>query len=54
MLVRKQVHVPIEEQTWDNFKILAIKRGKSVAGMISELVYREVAEAAFEVGEDKE
>ena len=53
MLVRKTVHLPIEEKTWDEFKILAIRRGKSVDGMVSELVYREVSDAAFEEPEEK-
>ncbi len=52
-VARKTVHIPIEEKTWDEFKILAIRRGKSVDGMVSELVYREVADSAFDVGEEK-
>lgn len=52
-LVRKHVFPPVEEKTWQDFKILCIRRNKSIDGMISELIYQEVANSVFEVEGEK-
>lgn len=47
-LVRKTVHVPIDDKVWEDFKVLALRRKKSVDGLVAELVYGEVAGSVFE------
>lgn len=54
MIVRKTVRPPMEEKTWEDFKILAIRRKKSIDGLVSELIYREVSDSAFEVATEPE
>lgn len=41
-IIRKTVHIPIEDKTWTAFKILALSRGMSIDTLISELIGREV------------
>lgn len=52
-IVRKHCVPPIEEETWKKFKILCIQRNKSIDGMVSELIFQEVANSAFESEEEK-
>ena len=51
-LVKKTVHLVIEESTWKEFLILSINRNKNLSGMLVDQIYREVSDSAFEEKED--
>ena len=51
-LIRKTIHLVIEEATWEEFRILAIRRNKNMSGLVVDQIYREVSDSAFEDGEE--